>query len=124
VLLFDPEGLDCISKCFLGYSFPRSRSVSPSEEVMLLELGNILLNSLCNSVMNALRASLIPSVPRFAQGGRSRITEALATAPAAGPDSRIIAVTLGMRSGASESRCLVLLLLPEALALALEGAAA
>ncbi|HNW45119.1 MAG TPA: hypothetical protein PKI19_11485 [Elusimicrobiales bacterium] len=124
LVLFDPEGMDCISKCFLGYSFPRSRSVSQSEEVMLLELGNILLNSLCNSIMNALRASFIPSVPRFCSGGRSAIAEALGPGIPSGSDPRIVAVTLGMRSGASESRCKVLLLVPGALAQALEQAAA
>jgi hypothetical protein len=122
-LLFDPEDMDCISKCFLGYSFPRSRSVSQSEEVMLLELGNIILNALCNSVMNALRAGFLPSVPRFVAGDPGFVAEALGAVVDAKQNFSTIAVTLVMRSGNEESRCKVFLLVPVDLARQLEGLA-
>jgi len=121
LLLFDPEDLDCISKCFLGYSFPRSRTVSLSEEVMLLELGNIMLNSLCNSVMNALRSSFMPSVPCFIEGDAAGIAGALGAVMDAKKDFRTIAITLTMQSGASTGRCKVFVLLPDELAAQLEG---
>lgn len=123
MLVFDPEDMDCISKCFLGYSFPRSRNVSLSEEVMLLELGNIMLNSLCNSVMNAMRSSFMPSVPCYIEGDAARITGALGAVADVKKDFRTIAVTLGMESGSSTGRCKVFLLLPEPLAVQLEGIA-
>jgi hypothetical protein len=121
LLLFDPEDMDCISKCFLGYSFPRIGSVSHSEEVMLLELGNVLLNSLCNSILNALRTSGIPSVPRYIQGDRRAILATLGAVMDPAQKFRTIAVTLAMQSGTSVSKCKVFALLPEDVAAGLEG---
>ena len=63
LMIFDPADIDCISKCFLGYSFPRQGGISHSDEVMLLELGNIVLNSLSNLVFNALGESFMPLCP-------------------------------------------------------------
>jgi len=120
-ILFNPEDMDCISKCFMGYSFPRGAGISQAEEVMLQELGNIILNALNNSVMNALRLSYIPSVPGFAGGGRQAIVEGLGMVADLKRNFRAVAVSLSMRSGELSSSGKVFLLLPEELAAELEG---
>ncbi|MCX5793272.1 MAG: hypothetical protein NTY45_13820 [Elusimicrobia bacterium] len=121
LMLFDPEEMDCISKCFLGYSFPRTKSVSQSDEMMLLELGNIILNALTNSVMNALGTGFIPSVPRYVAGDSRGIEEGLGGVMDLKRDFRTVQVTLAMRSGENVSRCKVFAFLPEELARELAG---
>lgn len=121
LILFDPEDLDCISKCFLGYSFPRAQSVSLSEEVMLLELSNIILNALTSSFMNALRAGFIPSVPRFVEGNSAAVTAGLGAAIDPDKNFRTVQAALAMQSGDSVSTCKVFAFLPEELARSLEG---
>lgn len=121
LMMFDTEDMDSISKCFLGYSFPRGKGVSQPDEVMLLELANIVLNSLCNSVMNALQASLIPSVPRYAGGDRAGLAAALGASTGQEQKFRTVAAGLAMQSGNISSKCTVLVLIPEDVALQLEG---
>ncbi|HBA60677.1 MAG TPA: hypothetical protein DCZ92_07635 [Elusimicrobia bacterium] len=120
-MLFHPEDMDCISKCFMGYSFPRGSSISQAEEVMLQELGNIILNALNNSVMNALRRSFLPSVPGYAAGGSQAIVEGLGAVSDLNKNYRTVSASLAMRSGELSSSCNLFLLLPEEFAAELEG---
>ena len=124
VMIFDPADIDCISKCFLGYSFPRQGGISPSDEVMLLELGNIVLNSLSNSVFNALGESFMPSVPQFVAGDALRIAESVRAAAGAALTFNIVASTIAIQCDNRVSRSKVIALVPEQLALALERAKA
>ena len=121
MMLFEPEDMDCISKCFMGYSFPRTQSISMSEEVMLLELGNIILNSLTNSVLNALRRSIMPSTPQFIAGAQSAIVAGLGARMDLKQNFRIVTVSLVMQSGNVSSSSTVFVLIPEELAQELEG---
>lgn len=120
IMLFDPEDMECISKCFMGYSFPRGRATTPTEEVMLLELGNIVLNSLINSAMNALKLSLMPSVPAYLEGDFRDLVNGLARGGEPKGEFQIITATLTMRSDKRVSRSEVLALVPEELALRFE----
>lgn len=120
IMLFDPADMECISKCFMGYSFPRGAATTPTEEVMLLELGNIVLNSLINSAMNALKLSLMPSVPAYLEGDFRDLVNGLARGADPKAEFRIIAATLTMRSDKRVSRSEVLALVPEELALRFE----
>ncbi len=120
LMIFEPEDLDCISKCFLGYSFPKQASISPSDEVMLLELGNIVLNSLSNSIFNALGESFMPSVPQFVAGDAVRIAESVRTVAGAGLTFRIVASTLAIQCESKVSISKVIALVPEVVAAALE----
>ena len=120
LMIFDPEDIECISRCFLGYSFPKQGGISQSDEVMLLELGNIVLNSLSNSVFNALGESFMPSVPQFVAGNAVRIAEGVRAVAGAGTVFRIVASTLAIRVENRLSTSIVLGLIPEELALTLE----
>ncbi len=120
LMIFDPADIDCISKCFLGYSFPKQGGISASDEVMLLELGNIVLNSLSNSVFNALGKSFMPSVPQFVAGDAVRIAESVRAVAGAGVTFRITASTLAIQCDNRNSISKVLALVPEEMARALE----
>lgn len=120
LMIFDPGDLDCISKCFLGYSFPKQGGISASDEVMLLELGNIVLNSLSNSVFNALGESFMPSVPQFISGNAVAIAEGLRSVAGASTVFRIVSSTLALGVDNRLSTTKVIGLIPEELAQALE----
>lgn len=124
LMIFDPGDLDCISKCFLGYSFPKQGGISQSDEVMLLELGNIVLNSLSNSVFNTLGGSFMPSVPQFVAGDAVRIAESVRAVAGAALTFNIVASTIAIQCDNRVSRSKVIVLIPEQLAAALGRAKA
>lgn len=120
MILFDLEHMELISKCFLGYSFPKAPTFTQTEEVLLMELGNIVVNSLINSVMNALQRSCIPPVPRCVDGDARRV----ATGAGSGLDPErnylIITAALAMQCDKKESITEVIGLIPEELERELE----
>jgi len=116
IMLFDPLEMECISKCFMGYSYPRGAATTQTEEVMLLELGNIVLNSLLNSALNALKLSLIPSVPAYLEGDFRDLVHGLAPGGDVKQDFQIITATLIIRSDKRSTRSEVIALVPEELA--------
>ncbi|MBI5743394.1 MAG: hypothetical protein HY952_02480 [Elusimicrobia bacterium] len=121
VMLFDRADLECISKCFLGHSFPHTAATTPAEEVMLTELGNIILNALTSTLLNALKKSFMPVVPRFIEGNLDALSSELGKIPRLKQEFRTITVTLEMRTDKAAARSEVLVLLPEELALELEN---
>ena len=120
IMLFDAADLECVSKCFTGHSFPHSGAITPADEIMLTELGNIVLNALMNALLNALRKSFMPALPLFAQGGRDSIAGEISKKVKPNQSFRIVASTLGLKSGTALAQAQVLVLLPEELALELE----
>lgn len=116
IMLFDPLDMECISKCFMGYSYPRGAVTTQTEEVMLLELGNIVLNSLINSALNALKLSLMPSVPAYLEGDFRDLANGLAPGGDLKQNFRIIAATLAIKSDKRSTRSEVIALVPEELA--------
>ncbi len=120
VMLFEPEELECVSKCFLGYAFPGIPGIKLPEEVMLLELGNIVLNSVISAVSNGLKKLLMPAVPKFSQGDALGLALELGALPGQSPAYRVIELSLDIKGGESVSRSTVLCLLPEDLAAELE----
>jgi hypothetical protein len=119
VMLFDPNDIECISKCFMSYSCPGARSPIQPEEVVLLELGNILLNSLFNSVLNALKKSVMPSVPEYIAGDFRRIVEVLGAGIDATQNFRIISATLAVKCDKCSSKSEVFAMIPANLAVEL-----
>ena len=115
-MLFDPLDMECISKCFMGYSYPRGAVTTQTEEVMLLELGNIVLNSLINSALNALKLSLMPSVPAYLEGDFRDLANGLAPGGDLKQNFRIITATLAIKSDKRSTRSEVIALVPEELA--------
>jgi hypothetical protein len=120
VMAFDANDLECVSKCFTGHSFPRGGAITPAEEIMLTELGNIVLNALMNAVTNALKKSSMPAMPLFAEGDIAAIAAAISTQVNPNQLFRIIATTIVLKSDTATAKAEVLLLLPEELAMELE----
>ena len=119
VMLFDSNDIECISKCFMSYSCPGALSRIQSEEVLLLELGNILLNSLFNSVLNALNKSVMPSVPEYISGDFRHIVGVLGAGIDATQSFRIISATLAVKCDKCSSKSEVFAMIPEDLAIEL-----
>lgn len=120
LMLIEPDELECVSRCFLGYAFPGIPGIKLPEEVMLLELGNILLNSVISALSNGLKKVMMPDVPRYKQGDALGLALELGLLPGQAPSFRVIALALDIKSGESVSRSTVLCLVPEELAGELE----
>jgi len=120
VMMFDPENTECISKCFTGHSFPHGKSTTVAEEIMLTELGNIILNALINSLLNALKRSIMPAVPQYIEGDLQSITGELGRVVDLKAGFRTLTVTIGIKSDNCLSTSKVFALFPEELARELE----
>ncbi len=121
MMLFYPGDLDCVSKCYTGQSFHRTGELTPVDEMMLVELGNMVLNALLSALLNSLKKGFMPAVPRFIQGDLPRLAGELLSAAGIKTSFRIITVTLGMRSGDCSAKSEVFALIPEEMALELEN---
>lgn len=121
MMLFDPAEVDCVSKCYTGQSFHKAGALTPADEMLLVELGNMVLNALLSALLNALKKSFMPAVPRFAQGNLPELAQELLNAAGIKTSFRIIAVTLGMKSGDCSARSEVFALIPEEMALEIEN---
>ncbi|MCM2266964.1 MAG: hypothetical protein NDI60_04220 [Elusimicrobiales bacterium] len=121
IMLFDRADMACVSECFTGHAFPRSAATTPAEEIMLTELGNIVLNAVMSTLLNALKKSFMPAVPRFTEGGIEALIAEFKRIPKLQQDFRNIAVTVEMRTDKAAAKSELLVLLPEELALELEN---
>ena len=78
MVIFQSADIEFISKCFLGFAFPRMADIDQAEELLLSELGNIILNAFVGSLSNALKKSFIPSGLKSLKGERRFLLESLA----------------------------------------------
>ena len=115
MMLFDLDDIELVSKCFLGYSFPKGEKFTQPEEVLLMELGNIVINSVINSVLNALKRSCMPPVPMCVDGDARRLAAVVGSASDPERAFRIVTVTLAIQSDKSVSNSEVVCLIPEEL---------
>ncbi|MDA8131975.1 MAG: hypothetical protein M0011_10780 [Elusimicrobia bacterium] len=97
IMLVSPGDIECVSRGFTGHSFPRSEKTSLAEEIMLTELGNIMLNSLVNSLLNAVNRSAMPDLPEFIEGGYGDIEKALAAKLPLDKPCRLISAAVSLR---------------------------
>jgi len=120
LMLFNPADMECISKGFTGHSFPRGQHTTPAEEIILLELGNIVLNAPVNAVLNALKKSAMPAVPQFIEGDAASLIAGLGAVADLKRSFRVIKATLVIRCDKCETSSEVFTMIPEELASALE----
>lgn len=120
-MVFDPADIDCISRCFTGLGMSRGKLTTPAEEIMLTELGNIVLNALMNTLLNALKKSYMPAVPCFVEGGLEALSAEFERIPRLKQDFRIVTVKLEMRWDKLSAHSEVFALIPEELAMELEN---
>ena len=116
ILLFDPRDMDRISRCFLGYSFAPSPAINQASELLLSELGNIILNSFVSALSNALKMVFLPSVPRFVHGVPRDLLEAMGVSIDLKQGYRSICVKLNINCDNKVTWSEVVGLIPEKLA--------
>lgn len=127
MVVFRPGDIEILSKGFLGFSFSKLPNLNQAQELLLSELGNIILNSLASSLSNALKRSFIPSAPKCVQGEIPFLLEALWTSLDRSDRYSLVTVTLNLQCGADVTRSEVITVIPAnmeaALAAALEPGA-
>lgn len=79
-ILFDPADIKHISRCFAEDLFYGPVS-EEQPDVTVIEIGNILLNALVNSLLRAFGKSAVPSVPAHFQGDYGAIEQWLGAGP-------------------------------------------
>ncbi len=78
-MIFRRSDAAAISKSLLGYGFFVSQKMSRSEELLMEELSNIILNCLISEIANFLKIKIIPSGPRTAQAPRDTAIEIISS---------------------------------------------
>jgi chemotaxis protein CheY-P-specific phosphatase CheC len=124
MIIFRPEDGEILSRGFLGFSFTKLPGLNQAHELLLSELGNIILNSLVSSLSNALKRSFLPSAPKCVQGEPQFLLEALWTTAGDGAGFDLVTVTLDLKCGGTMTRSEVLALLPDGMEKALAAASA
>jgi hypothetical protein len=110
--IFNPEDTSHISGCFLDGSFC-SLPDWDQPEVTIIEIGNVVLNALANSLLRAIGATAVPSVPAYFKGDTSSIEKWLD----AGPGTfTVVSARLTMHRGDRTAEAEVFAFLPAALA--------
>lgn len=122
MVVFRPGDLEVISRGFLGYSFSKLPVLNQAQELLLSEVGNILLNSLISAMSNALGRSYLPSVPKCVQGDPRFLLEALWAALDAGKPYSVALMTLDLGCGEAVTRIEMIAVIPEGLEQALAKA--
>lgn len=122
MVVFRPEDIDLISRGFMGFSFATLPKLSQAQELLLSELGNIILNSIVSSLSNALKKAFMPSAPKCVQGEPRFLLEALWATVGAKEGHRLVAVSLDLDYDKAVTRSEVLVLIPESMEQALSGA--
>ncbi len=115
LMLFDPADMECLAKGFTGHSFPRGQRTTMAEEVMLLELGNVVLNAMVNPVLNAARKCALPPVPEFAEGDAARLLQALGAAADLKRESLVVKAALVIKCENSGTTCEAFAMVPPGL---------
>ncbi len=96
VMLVPPGDIQCVSRGFTGHSFPKTEKTSIADEIMLTELGNILLNALLNAVINALKRSGLPELPRFMEGDARKLAAEFSGALNLDENCRIVSAAISL----------------------------
>lgn len=111
MIIFRPEDIEIISKGFMGFSFSKLPKLNQAQEMLLSELGNIVLNSLVSALSNKLKKVFLPSAPKCVQGEIQFLLEALWTAVDRGPH-KLVTVTLDLQCDGSMTRSELITLIP------------
>jgi hypothetical protein len=122
LMLINPDELECVSLAFTGHSFPRGQGVNSADQVMLSELGNILLNAMLNPLINAVKKSAMPSLPRFFEGPAAELAAELAALPGPGVPLRVVPAGIALECRGAFASVRLFAFLPEDYALQIERA--
>jgi hypothetical protein len=107
LLLLNPAEADHLNGCFVNEKLYKEFGAG-RRDTALLEIGNILLNALANSLLKLFGKTAIPSVPELLPPGH---------APAGGAGLTLVAARLSAERGGRTARILLLALVPAELSL-------
>ena len=113
MVVFRPDDIDTISRGFLGFSFSKLPNLNQAQEMLLSELGNILLNALISSLSNTLRRSFLPSAPKCIQGETPFLLEALWTSLGRSGRYSLVTVMLDLKCDERVTRSEVIVIIPD-----------
>ena len=113
--VFSPADIEAISHGFLGFSFSKLTKLNKAQELLLSELGNIILNSFISAFSNALNRSFLPSAPKSVRGEAKALLEALWTSFEPNRRQGLVTVTMDLRCQDKVTRVEVISVLSESL---------
>lgn len=113
MVVFRPQDVEVISRGFLGFSFSKLPSLNQAQELLLSELGNVILNSLLGALSNTLKRSFLPSAPKCVQGETRFLLEALWTATEPTGRHSLVTMVLDLKCDGTVTRIEVIALLPD-----------
>ncbi len=113
MVIFRPDDIETISRGFLGFSFSKLPNLNPAQEMLLSELGNILMNALISSLSNTLRRSFLPSAPKCIQGETPFLLEALWASLGGSGRYSLVTVMLDLKCDDRVTRSEVIAIIPE-----------
>ena len=113
MVIFRPADIDTISRGFLGFSFSKLPNLNQAQELLLSELGNIVVNALISSLSNALKRSFLPSAPKCVLGETPFLLEALWASLGRSGRYSLVTVMLDLQCGDQVTRSEVLTIIPE-----------
>jgi chemotaxis protein CheY-P-specific phosphatase CheC len=122
MVVFRPDDIEILSRGFLGFSFSKLPNLNQAQELLLSELGNIILNSLISSLSNSLKRSFIPSAPKCVQGEIPFLLEALWASLDRSGKYSLVTVTLSLQCDNSVTRSEVITVIPANMEAALAAA--
>lgn len=122
MVVFRPDDIEILSRGFLGFSFSKLPNLNQAQELLLSELGNIILNSLISSLSNSLKRSFIPSAPKCVQGEIPFLLEALWASLDCSGKCSLVTVTLNLQCDNTVTRSEVITIIPAAMEAALAAA--
>jgi hypothetical protein len=122
MVVFRPEDIEVISRGFLGFSFSKLPSLNQAQELLLSELGNVILNSLLGTLSNTLKRGFLPSAPKCVQGETRYLLEALWTATERTARHSLVTVILDLKCDGTVTRIEVIALIPDNMERALVAA--
>lgn len=111
-LLFNPEDTKHISRCFAEESYYGTLDAD-QPDVTIIEIGNIVLNALANSLLRVFKRSAIPSVPAYFTGSTGAAEAWLGAGPAV---FTIVSAAFTMRRDGRSAAAEIMAFLPPALA--------
>lgn len=123
MIIFQTKDVEFISKCFLGFAFPRMAEINQAEELLLSELANIILNSLVGALFNSLKRSFIPSAPKCIKGEPLFLLEALWTMLDKKQKYSLVSMNINLQCDNAVTRAEVIGIIPGKLEKELEKAA-
>lgn len=115
-MFFRRDDLPHISKAFVGYGFFLSQKISRSEELLVEELSNIILNSIVSEISNILKEKIIPIGPKTVHAPKDTAMEVLSSALPENKSKVSLRSLIGFNFGDKKVSCEVYSFMPEVLA--------